>query len=237
MSTERRLDWLVTCAAVLVIPSVYLETETTGFGHAVGTALDWAIWLAFALELVFYVVFRGRRLRWLRSHPLEVAVLVLTPPFAPAALQTIRFFRVLRLIRLLRIARSARTLLSLDGVKYVALLTALAVVGGGEAFAGAEGISSWDGLWWAITTATTVGYGDVPVTTTLGRLLGIALMFLGIAFVAVITGAIAQRFLATDVERIEQETEELESVELDMLRELREIQVRIDRLERALRRA
>ena len=35
--------------------------------------------------------------RWLRDHPLEVAIVVLTPPFLPASLQAARAFRLLRL--------------------------------------------------------------------------------------------------------------------------------------------
>lgn len=235
MRWERRLDWGVTIAAALVVPAVYFESETHGGWHRLGATLDWLIWLTFAVELVFYLR-RGDRWAWLRSHPLEVAVVALTPPFVPAAVQTIRLFRVLRLIRLLRLARSARSLLSMEGIKYVALLTALAIVGGAEAFANAEGTSSWDGLWWAIVTATTVGYGDLVPHTVLGRLIGIGLMLIGVGFVAVITGAIAQRFLAGEAERLAREASRIEHAEFDALNELREIRMRIDRVEQALRR-
>jgi voltage-gated potassium channel len=37
-----------------------------------------------------------------------------------------------------------------------------------------------DGLWWAVTTVTTVGYGDRYPTTSMGRGIGVALMLLGI---------------------------------------------------------
>ena len=56
-------------------------------------------------------------------------------------------------------------------------------------------------MWWAIVTMTTVGYGDPPVTTDEGRVLGICLMLLGTGLVALFTGAVAQRFLASDVDR------------------------------------
>jgi len=57
--------------------------------------------------------------RWLRAHPLEVAIVVLTPPL-PASLQALRVFRLLRLLRLIAVVRYARRLFTLDGLRYAA---------------------------------------------------------------------------------------------------------------------
>jgi len=175
--------------------------------------------------------------RWLRDNPLEVAIVLFTPPFLPASLQVLRVFRLLRLARLFRLAPLARRLFSIEGLRYVALLALLTVLGGGAAFAAIEKHSStWDGVWWAITTMTTVGYGDVSPHTDLGRVLAIAIMLIGIGFIAIITGAVAERFLATEFEEVAEATHEVEATEADVLAELREVRTRLDRLEARLAR-
>jgi voltage-gated potassium channel len=122
---EGFLDWIVIAAATLVVPSVYLETQAHGGWQDAGVGLDWAIWIVFAIEFVILLSLAKNRWRWLREHPLEIVVVFLTPPFAPAAVQSLRVFRVLRLLRLMRLAPVARRALSIDGVKYIALLTGL----------------------------------------------------------------------------------------------------------------
>lgn len=125
-------------------------------------------------------VVRKRR-RWLLEHPLEVAIVVLTPPFLPACLQAARVLRLLRLVRLLRLARLARATFSLVGVRYAAVLALVTVLGAGTAFSALEeDASPWDGVWWAITTMTTVGYGDVYPRTEARRVLAMLVMVVGV---------------------------------------------------------
>ena len=51
------------------------------------------------------------------------------------------------------------------------------------------------GLWWALQTVTTVGYGDVAPQDTVGRLVGAVIMLESIAFVAIVTAAITSSFV------------------------------------------
>jgi voltage-gated potassium channel len=224
----------VLVAAVLVIPTIVLEEIAGEPWNTLAAVLNWAIWLVFAAELVALLVVVRDRWRWLREHPLEVAVVVLTPPLVPSSLQSIRALRLLRLLRLFRAAQVLRRVFTVEGLRYAALVALLVVLGGGAAFAAVEdGWSTWDGVWWAVTTMTTVGYGDISPETDAGRVLGIAVMLVGIGFVALLTGAVAERFLKQEVE---EELAEAETTEGEVLAELRAITARLHKLEGALER-
>ncbi len=237
---ERRFELPVIVAALLVIPVIAVEESDVGEPwRALAGAANWLIWLVFAIELVVMLVVTPRRWQWLRRHPLEVAVVLLTPPFLPSSLQAARLLRLFRLLRLLRVARTAQRLFSLEGVRWVAVLVLLTALAGGAAFAEAEGESTWDGVWWAVVTLTTVGYGDLTPETTIGRIVGLVVMLTGIGFVAILTGAIAQRFVSGQLEEEADDVRgdvarEVESAESEVLRELRFIGERLTRVEAAL---
>lgn len=208
---QRRLEVPLLVAALLTIPAVVIEQSNVGEPwDTLAIGLNWTIWLAFLLEALLMVRAVDRPWQWLRDHPLEVAILVLTPPFLPAGLQAARLFRLVRLLRLVRAAVLVRRLLSTEGVRDAAVLAVGTVLGGGAAFAAVEksqDLSTWDGVWWAVSTVTTVGYGDKVPETTVGRVIAIVVMVVGIGFVAILTAAAAGRFMR---ERQADETGQLE---------------------------
>jgi voltage-gated potassium channel len=232
---ERTFEIPVVVAALLVIPVVIIEANDSIHEpwKTMASVVNWIIWLVFAAELVANLAVVDQRRRWLSRHPLEVAIVLLTPPFLPASLQTIRVLRLLRLLRLFRLAQIGRRLFSLEGLRYLSLIAILTIVGGGAAFAAVENgrYTTWDGVWWAITTITTVGYGDVYPHTTAGRVISIIVAVVGIGFVAILTGAVAQRFLAPELEAAEEQVaEEAENVDTilvqlgDVMKRLTEIE-------------
>jgi voltage-gated potassium channel len=224
-------------AALLVIPVIFVEQSSAGDPwRTLAAVTNWLIWIVFAAELVAMLVVVPNRTRWLLNHPLEVAVVVLTPPFLPATLQALRAIRLLRLLRLLRLAQVARRSSSIVGLRYAAVLALITALAGGAAFASVEdGASTWDGVWWAVTTMTTVGYGDVFPETDAGRTIAIVLMLVGIGFVAILTGAVAERFVAAQVRGEVDEVERVVDGELDDARQaaLSELRRITERLERA----
>jgi voltage-gated potassium channel len=223
---ERRLEPLLLIAALLTLPAIALEQSSLGEPWATtASVLNWLTWLAFAGEIALMLRLSRQPLRWLRDHPLDIAIVVLTPPFLPASLQAARAFRLLRLLRLVRGAQLARRLLSTEGVRDAAVLALLTVLGGGAAYAAVEKgqhLSAWDGVWWAVTTVTTVGYGGSPRSTA-GRVIAIVVMFVGIGFVALLTAAAAERFMASNREA-EAQRRALDAKLDEVLRRLRAIE-------------
>ena len=55
--------------------------------------------------------------------------------------------------------------------------------------------NAFSGIWWAASTLLTVGYGDIYPVTTLGKVFGIVITFLGVGMVAIPTGIISAGFV------------------------------------------
>src|SRR6476659_6311777 len=222
-------------AAALTIPAVAINESHPGGGLLeVARALNWIIWLAFLTELVVMLAVVPERLTWLKHHPLDLIIVVFTPPVLPAGLQR------LRVLRLLRLAQLSRQAFSLRGLHYAALLAVLTAVAGGALFVGFEKhsqhLNAWDGIYWAVTSMTTLGSNIYP-TTTGGEVVAVAVVVVGISFVALLTGAIAQRFLGPEIAEVEAELEaEQLSAEAVALRELRNVREQLEALEIAVER-
>jgi voltage-gated potassium channel len=219
-------------AAVLVIPAIVLDAGDYGSTWStIGRVLNWGTWLAFVGEVVIMLAVVEDRRTWLRDHPLELVVTVFSPPVLPGPLQSIRILRLLRLLRLARTAKVLRRLMTPAGLRDAAVLTTLVVLAGGVAFSEVETgqhLSTWDGVWWAMSTITTVGYSDVTPATTAGRIIAIVVMVAGIGFVALLTASIAHRF----VTHTASEEHAQANREDEILREIRGLHDRLDRFER-----
>lgn len=232
---ERRLERPLLIAALLTIPAILIEGSNTGSNvQAVASVLNWVIWTAFAAEVIVMLALVPDRRAWVRAHPLELAIVVLTPPFGPAALQSARALRLLRLLRLFMIAKLLSRLATPGGLRWATMSILLIALGSAGAFVAVErsaqpGLSVWDGLWWTVTTVTTVGYGDLSPQTDAGRAIAMVVMFSGIGFVAMLTAAVAEKFVRRDVEA---EVEVASAGHDEVLARLDEICERLERLER-----
>jgi voltage-gated potassium channel len=234
-----RLNTPILIAAALTLPMVAIsESHPGGALEDVARLLNWVTWTAFLIELVVMLAVVPNRRLWLRHHPLDPFIVIFTPPVLPAGLQGLRVLRLLRLVRLLRLAQLSREVFSLKGLHYAMFLALLTVIGGGALFVAFERqsqhLNDWDGIYWAVTTMTTLGSNIYP-TTTGGEVVSVVILIVGIGFVALLTGAFAQRFLAPEIAEIEHEleTEEL-TPEALALRELGSLQEQLQALQVAV---
>jgi voltage-gated potassium channel len=103
-------------------------------------------------------------------------------------------------------------------VASILTVAAICIAGAAQAaFASGDFPSLWDGIWWAFTTSTTVGYGDLYPTTVQGRIIGMALMFVGIGFLSLLTASVASRFVKQERGSEHDEVmETLQRIEADM---------------------
>jgi voltage-gated potassium channel len=226
----------VLVAALLTIPVVVIEEANVGSAwKTLAHALNWMSWLVFLAEALVLLALVPDRAKWARTHALELAIVILTPPILPAGLQSLRAVRLLRLLRLARVQQLMRGLFSMTGLRFAAFLALLTVIAGGAAFEAAErskqSVTFADGLWWAMETITTVGYGDLTPKTTLGRIVGTIVMTVGIGFIVLLTGAVAERFLRAEVVEAEEATQLAAS---DIATELVRVRMQLERIEAAM---
>jgi voltage-gated potassium channel len=152
------------------------------------------------------------------------------------AIDTLRWGRAARVIRILRVLRAVKALRILglaiaerraqSAFLAAILLTILLLVFSSlsmlEFEAGAEGNirSAEDAMWWAVTTMTTVGYGDRFPVTTEGRIVGVFLMIAGIGVFGSFSGLVASWFLSPRRREVDTEIAELKAMLADVQRRL-----------------
>jgi voltage-gated potassium channel len=154
----------------------------------------WSTWAFFAVDLIIGIWKSSNRKSYLKSHPLEILSVAL--PF----LRPLRLLRVISFGALIiqKIAVGKQLAITLKVFLFSVLIAYIAAVQITitERDVPTSNIKGFgDGLWWAVTTVTTVGYGDKFPTTSMGRVLAVGLMLVGISLMGVITASVAAWFV------------------------------------------
>lgn len=127
-------------AALVAIPAVFLETSKSSSASSIGEILGAAVWMVFAVEVVWLLTLTGDRRRWIAGHHLELFVALTTVPLLPKVdavrslvgivpvFELFKLFKVVKLMKLGRLLRRSRALGTLTA-RLVGLAIAVLALG------------------------------------------------------------------------------------------------------------
>lgn len=204
--------WLLILIAlnVLVIMMESVASSTKWFSISM-TVLEWLFTLLFTFEFYLRIYCLEHPRKYVASFYGIIDIISIFPAylsiFLPAAstLSVLRLMRVLRIFRILKMqkfldeSRFMLNALRRSAVKILVLMIFVFIMAIilGAAMYGIEGdknpaISSIPrGVYWAVVTITTVGYGDITPVTATGQFISVLVMLLGYSIIAVPTGIVA----------------------------------------------
>ena len=190
-------NWSLTFLALAFLfaysyPAFVVEVSPSS--QSILDGIQWASWIAFAADLLFGIYKATNKVQFLKRHPIEILAVILP------------FLRPLRLLRFISFGTLVFEKVNLGksiAISFKVIVTALfltylagieiTMAERGEPGATIQNVG--DGFWWAITTLTTVGYGDIYPTTTEGRFIAVGLMVSGICVLGVISATVAAWFV------------------------------------------
>lgn len=228
----KRLEWPILLVALWIPIQWYLE-ETQAIGPMLARVADWLIWLAFLVETTLLSTLVRNKREYLLRNWMNLVIIIGGLPIVWQYTPLVGLMRSMRLVLvvvlLARLSRNVRKLLSRHqlgatlAVAFVTMVLSGIIVSRIDPSIG----TIWDGMWWAWVTMATVGYGDVVPHNAAGRLFGSLLILFGVVLISMLTANLAAFFIGGDVEKMEQEEKEADRL-------LKEISVRLERIERLL---
>ncbi|WP_315584567.1 ion channel [Actinomyces viscosus] len=228
---ERATEWPLAGAAVVFLGAYAWQILTAAQGAAKDAAelvID-VVWALFGLDYVIRLALAPNRSHWFLHHLPDLAVL---------ALPILRPLRLLRLVTLVGIMqrsagtalRGRITLYTVGSAGLLIFTSALATLEAERNEPGSSIRTFGQALWWALTTITTIGYGDTTPVTTEGRCIAALLMIGGVALIGVVTATLAS-WIVSLVEEENAEQEAATQAQVAALQQqVSELSRRIDRL-------
>src|SRR5829696_4573964 len=222
---QKATEWPLTISALAFLAAHAIPIINPDIPFRLERACEvivWATWVLFGLDFIVRVVLAVRRPRYILRHRLDVLII---------ALPLLRPLRLLRLASLLAVLnrhaasglRGKVAIYVIGGSSLLAFCAALAVLDAERRNHDASITDFGDAMWWAVTTMTTVGYGDEYPTTRPGRLVTSVLMVAGIALLGTVTATLASWLV--DQVRAEEEREVS-----DLRTEIEVLNLKIDQL-------
>lgn len=211
----KSFDIVLFALIIISVILVMLESvkEIDAEYHVILLACEWVITIFFTIEYIARLISIKKPLKYALSFygiidfistiPLYISYFFVGSQvlLAVRALRLLRVFRILKLVQFLGEASQLRNALKASRNKIVVFIYTvliLSVIMGTIMYwieSDASGFTSIPrGIYWAIVTLTTVGYGDIAPQTPIGQLIATIVMILGYGIIAVPTGIVTSEF-------------------------------------------
>lgn len=187
--------------AVLAIISIILIVLSYGsvidINHGYPELLNNAILIIFTIDYFARLFLAKDKKKFFKENIFDLLSII---PVS-ASFNLFRFARigrlviVFRLVRLIGLTGKLNRLLKINGLIYIIYTSIAILIVSASMYSISEHVPYGESLWWAIATATTIGYGDISPHTFLGKLAAILLMVIGIGFVGVLTSSLTNFFI------------------------------------------
>ncbi|MEG0255921.1 MULTISPECIES: potassium channel family protein [Lactobacillales] len=202
--TIKKYDLLIIILAIISITFVLLDfISVLNLNESPYSEIDNFILLVFTIDYVVRFVKAENKWHFFKLNIFDLIAII---PFNSifSFFRISRVFRIARLTKILRLTRlvgitgklqsRSKRLFHTNGLNYLIYVSIALILFSSMLYSLAENVSFMDSIWWALTTTTTVGYGDISPQTAIGRIAAIILMILGIGFIGMLTSSITSYF-------------------------------------------
>lgn len=236
---EDKIEIPMIIIAIFVLPLVIIELEivqTTTHLVKIASLLDDAIWFVFLIEFVVLFSLHSQKIEYTKGNWFMLLLLIFTPPIIVpegfSSLRSLRSLRVFRAVRSFRVfiaikrgIKPINQIFQKNSMQNITIYSFVLIILSGILFSRIENLKFLEGAWWALTTVTTVGYGDLYPVTLSGKFLAFFVMIVGIGFVSILTANVAAYFVENDRENGDTDI---------LIKKINELSDKIDEIDRKI---
>lgn len=231
---------ILTLALISILLVVFDFVEVINIDKSPWLYFDNGILLIFTVDYFTRLFISKNKWTFFKQNIFDLLAIL---PFYSA----FSFFRFARIMRIMRFARAFRFVrligfigkaqhylhgfLKTNGFIYLIWTSLSILILSATLYSLAEGVSWGNSLWWALTTATTVGYGDISPHTVIGKIAAILLMIVGIGFIGSLTSTLTTFFTqknnGSSLDKIYNKLEQMENENIELKRKMDYLEKRL----------